>query len=92
MLGSQDLLNLLGLAFQVGGVGSGVYSVREIIFPKKSPQSSFDSEESLFDNQPVDNKTKKRIGKLMVVNHRQAIGGITAIVLGLIIQMVAIFF
>lgn len=93
MLDTPDLLNLFGLAFQVGGVGSGAYSVKEIIFQKmKIFQSTLDSTITLSDDQPTDNKTKKPVDKVIVIDHRKAIGGIIAIVAGLILQMVAIFF
>lgn len=92
MFDNVDLLNLFGLAFQVGGVLSGVYSVRQIIFPKPRVfQSSLDSPVTLSDDQPTDSKTKKPVEGLTVVNHRQAVAGIGAIVIGLCLQIAAIF-
>lgn len=96
-VGTATDWNLIGLGFQILGILLGFFAVRKLVFRKEGPfdPNIFDNAilqtTTVPDNAPIDEKTKKKVDKITVIDPKTAVSGVISLVFGLILQMIALF-
>ena len=93
----NSILNLIGIGLQIEGVLLVAIAVRKIVFKKKGMfddvlfgnSTQFDTS-TTSDSTPIDKTTNKIIEEITTIDPRKTKVGVISIVLGLMIQFLAI--